>query len=186
MPREAYAAIYEIGADQLGYFTAGQAREVGVSHMALVMMERRESVERVSRGVYRLVHFPVGPLSQYMEASLWPAGAVGVISHESALALYNISDVNPSRVHITVPRLFRTRRQIPRQLVVHRADVPDDQRDFFEGIAVTTVARTLRDCHAAHLGAELLSGALRDAEQQGLLRRKEADQLRMELELVAP
>ncbi|HLL48456.1 MAG TPA: hypothetical protein VK399_17270, partial [Longimicrobiaceae bacterium] len=73
-----------------------------------------------------------------------------------------------------------------RQLVVHHADVPDDQRDFFEGIAVTTVSRTLRDCHAAHLGAELLNGALRDAEQQGLLRRKEADQLRMELELGAP
>lgn len=186
MQREAYATIYEIGADQLGYFTSGQAREAGVSSMALVMMERRETVERVSRGVYRLVHFPVGPLSQYMEASLWPAGTVGVVSHESALALYNISDVNPSRVHITVPRVFRIRRQIPPHLVVHRADIPDNQREFFEGIAVTSVAQAIRDCYAAHLGAELLSGAIRDAEQQGLLRRKDADQLRAELELATP
>ena len=186
MPREAYAAIYELAADQLGYFTAGQAREVGVSHMALVMMERRESVERVSRGVYRLVHFPIGPLSQYMEASLWPVGTVGIISHESALALYDISDANPSRVHITVPRAFRIRRQIPSHLSVHHADIPDQQRDFFEGIAVTTVARTIRDCHIAHVGAELLEGAIRDAEQQGLLRRKDAEQLRTELELPVP
>lgn len=185
MPREAYASIYELAADQFGYFTAGQAREIGVSHMALVMMERREAVERVSRGVYRLVHFPVGPLSQYMEASLWPVGTVGVISHESALALYNISDVNPARIHITVPRTFRIRRHIPLRLAVHHADIPNDQRDFFEGIAVTTVVRTIRDCHATHLGADLLNGAIRDAEQQGLLRGNDAVQLRVELELAA-
>ncbi|HEU0077345.1 MAG TPA: type IV toxin-antitoxin system AbiEi family antitoxin domain-containing protein [Longimicrobiaceae bacterium] len=183
MPREAYATIYELGADQLGYFTAAQAREAGVSSMALVMMERRETVERVCRGVYRLVHFPVGPLSQYMEASLWPAGLMGVISHESALALYNISDVNPSRVHITVPRSFRTRRQIPRQLVVHHADLTDYDRDLFVGIPLTSVSRTIRDCHAVHLGNEVLSRALMDAQHQGLLRRQDAEQIRKELQI---
>ena len=28
----------------------------------------------------------------------------GVISHESALALHALADVNPSRIHLTVPR----------------------------------------------------------------------------------
>jgi len=151
--------------------------------MALVMMERRESVERVSRGVYRLVHFPVGPLSQYMEASLWPAGPMGIISHESALALYNISDVNPNRIHITVPRSFRTRRQIPRQLVVHHADILEGERGGHEGIPVTSVARTIKDCHAAHLGDELLARALVDAERQGLLSTKEASDIRRLLQI---
>jgi predicted transcriptional regulator of viral defense system len=186
MPREAYASIYELAADQFGYFTAGQAREVGVSHMAVVMMERRESVERVSRGVYRLVHFPVGPLSQYMEASLWPAGPRGIISHESALALYSISDVNPSRVHITVPRSFRTRRQVPRPLVVHHADIPEEDRDFFEGIPVTSVPRTLRDCRAIHLGDGLLAQAIGDAERHGLLTSREAVEIRASLQLPPP
>ncbi|MBV9773930.1 MAG: type IV toxin-antitoxin system AbiEi family antitoxin domain-containing protein [Gemmatimonadetes bacterium] len=183
MPGEAYATIYELGADQLGYFTAGQARDAGVSSMALVMMERREVVERISRGVYRLLHFPVSPLSQYMEASLWPAGVTGIISHESALALYNISDVNPARVHITVPNSFRIRRQIPRQLVVHRADVPGEDQDFYEGIPVTSVTRTIRDCHAAHLGEALLGRALVDAERSGLLKHQEAEQLRNDLQI---
>lgn len=151
--------------------------------MTLVMMERRESVERVSRGVYRLVHFPVGPLSQYMEASLWPAGTIGVISHESALALYNISDVNPGRIHITVPRTFRTRRQIPKQLVIHNADLPNCDRDSFEGIPVTSVSRTIRDCHATHLGEELLAQAVGDAVRQGMLNRIEADEIRASLKL---
>lgn len=186
MPREAYATIYELAADQLGYFTAGQAREAGVSSMALVMMERRETVVRVSRGVYRLVHFPVGPLSQYMEASLWPAGPAGVISHESALALYNISDVNPSRVHITVPRSFRIRRQVPKQLVIHHADLTDQDQELFEGIPVTSITRTLMDCQATHLGDGLLAQAVTDAEREGLLTAQEAMDVRASLQLPPP
>lgn len=186
MPREAYASIYELAADQLGYFTAGQAREVEVSSMALVMMERRQTIERVSRGVYRLVHFPVGPLSQYMEASLWPAGTIGVISHESALALYNISDVNPNRVHITVPRSFRTRRQVPKMLMVHHADIADEDRVWHEGIPVTSIERTIRDCHVAHLGDEVLTRAIIDSQRQGLLRRDDAERIRKELWISPP
>lgn len=183
MPREAYSTIYELGADQLGYFTAGQARDAGVSSMALVMMERREVVERVSRGVYRLLQFPVSPLSQYMEASLWPAGVSGIISHESALALYNLSDVNPGRVHITVPSSYRIRRQVPRHLVIHRAEIPNDDQDSYEGIPVTSVTRTIRDCHAVHLGDELLGRALMDAERKSLLTQREVGQLRNDLQL---
>lgn len=169
MPGVAFSTIYEVAADQFGYFTAAQAREVGVSPMALVMMERRATVERVSRGVYRLSQFPTGPLAEYMEASLWPAGVVGIVSHQSALALYGISDVNPDRVHITVPTSFRTRRQVPRRLHLHHANLPDEDVESFEGIVVTSVRRTLRDCAAANVGAETIERAFLDAERMGLL-----------------
>jgi predicted transcriptional regulator of viral defense system len=182
MPREAYATIYELAADQLGYVTVAQAREAGVNPMALVMMERRQTVERVSRGVYRLMQFPVDPLSEYVEASLWPVGATGIISHESALALFNISDVNPSRIHITVPAAHRIRRQVPTRLVIHHADVPEDEWELYEGIPVTRLARTVRDCAAAHLGGETLLRAVTDAERRGLLSRREAEQLRQEFD----
>lgn len=186
MPREAYVTIYELAADQLGYFTVAQAREAGIKPMALVMMERRQTVERVSRGVYRLMQFPFSPLSEYVEASLWPLGTAGIISHESALTLFNISDANPSRIHITVPTTHRIRRQIPPRLVVHHADVPEEEREVYEGIPVTSVSRTIRDCHAAHLGSELLSRALLDAEREGLLSRKQAEQVRNDLQLPLP
>jgi predicted transcriptional regulator of viral defense system len=183
VPGETYSTIFELAADQFGYVTAGQAREVGVSSMALVMMERRQTLERISRGVYRLVQFPVSPLGQYMEASLWPSGAIGTISHESALALYNISDVSPNRVHITVPRSFRIRRQAPRHLVVHHADLPEADRGSYEGIPVTTVARTIRDCYEARLGVEVLDRAILDAQREGLLNRQDAEQIRNELQI---
>jgi predicted transcriptional regulator of viral defense system len=183
MPREAFAAVYEVAADQFGYFTAAQAREAGVSPMALVMMERRQTVERVSRGVYRLQQFPHSPLAEYMEAALWPVGITGVISHESALALYGVSDVNPSRIHITLPTTHRVRREPPLRLKLHHADLGDDDRTIFEGIPVTTMMRTIRDCRAAAVGAEILAQALREGEREGLLSLREAELLRRELEL---
>lgn len=183
MPREAYSTVYDIAADQHGYITARQAEEAGVQKMALVMMERRGAVERVSRGVYRLVHFPIGSAAEYIEAVLWPATVVGTLSHESALALYDVSDVNPGRIHITVPRDLRMRRVVPPRLAVHHADVPDEDRDVYDGIPVTKLARTLRDCRAAGLGDEVLGRALLDAEREGLVVRREAEQLREELQL---
>lgn len=181
MPGEAYNSIYEIAADQHGYVTARQAREAGVSSMALVMMERRQTVERVSHGVYRLVQFPASPHAEYMEASLWPAGVAGIISHESALALYGISDANPSRIHLTIPPGHRIRRHPPSRLRLHRADVPDEDVDLFDGIPVTRVERTIRDCVAAHVGGEILEQAIGDAERQGFLTSRDAARIRGEL-----
>jgi predicted transcriptional regulator of viral defense system len=183
MPRAAFSNIYELAADQFGYFTTAQAHQLGVGRMAVVMMERRGAVERVSRGVYRLIQFPVEPDGQYMEASLWPAGTVGVVSHQSALALYGLSDVDPVRIHITVPKTHRVRRAVPRRLAVHHADLPEADQALHNGIPVTSVARTLRDCHAAGLGAELLSQAVAEAEREGWLSRVEAARLSEELGL---
>ena len=71
----------------------------------------RGDIERVTRGVYRLMRYPVSPLGQYMEAALWPQvrrpDAHGVISHESALAIYGLSDASPAKVHVTLPLASR-------------------------------------------------------------------------------
>ena len=86
---------------------------------------------------------------------------------ESALALRGLSDVSPSAIHITVPKGFRIRREIPGRLVVHNSDLRDEEVTLFEGIPTTTVARTIEECHRAHLGPALLRQALDDAEREG-------------------
>jgi predicted transcriptional regulator of viral defense system len=181
MTREAFSRVYELAADQFGYLTASQAREAGVAPMALVMMEKRQTVERVSRGVYRLQQFPMDPLAEYMEAALWPAGTVGVISHDSALALHGISDVNPGRIHLTLPRRYRVRRALPGRLAIHYADLDEDEQILHEGIPVTTVARTAQDCRAAAVGRETIEQAETDAVRLGLLGAAEATALRSDL-----
>lgn len=86
--------------------------------------------------------------------------------------------MNPAAIHITVPRDFRIRREIPDRLVVHNADVPDEELTLFEAIPATTVARTIQDCHRVHLGPALLRQALDDAKREGFLSPDEAAELR--------
>lgn len=182
MPGDSYSAIYELAADQFGYVTSAQARDAGITPMALVMMERRATLERVSRGVYRLAQFPHGPLAEYMEAALWPAGVTGVISHESALALYAVSDVNPARIHLTVPTRFRIRRPVPSRMKIHHADLSEGDQAVHEGIPVTSFSRTIRDCVSTSLGGALIRQAVEDAERIGVVSRQAAVALRKELD----
>lgn len=184
MNRDAFNAIWEIAADQFGYVAMRQAQAAGVSPMAVVMMERRGTLTRVSHGVYRLTQWPGDPLSEYVEANLWPVGVPGIISHQSALALYEISDVSPAQVHITLPAAYRTRRAVPPVLRIHRADLPAADVASWNGIAVTSVERAIRDCHAAFLGNELVEGAIDDARAKGLLTPWAAERIAADLGLV--
>lgn len=177
--------LYELAEGQAGYFTAAQARDAGVLQVRLAQLYQRGDVERVTRGVYRLTRFPVSPLGQYMEAALWPQvrrpDAHGVISHESALAIYGLSDTSPAKIHLTLPTGLRIRRSPPKHLVIHYADL--DPRDIqqVEGVPVTTAARAIRDAHESHLGPALIRQAIDDGRRSGHLTAIEADALEREL-----
>lgn len=178
MPGREYDKILDAAVDQHGYVTTAQARELGVRADTIRKMAARNALERVSRGVYRVPSFPLSPFEQYMEACLWPAGVVGVISHESALAIRELSDVSPSKTHITVPRRFRVRRQVPSHLVIHNADLADGELAGVEGVPTTTVRRAIEDCHRQHLGPALLRQAIEEGKRQGYLRAAEVQELR--------
>ena len=167
MPTVTYRALYSLAEDQMGYVTTAQAAGIGIRPMTLVMMTRRGTLERVSRGVYRLVDFPVHPLAQYMQATLWPYERPGVLSHETALALYELSDVDPAKVHITVPSSFRIQRRVPEYLTIHRSDLATEEVARLEGMPITTPARTIRDCIDAQLGPALLTQAIDEARRAG-------------------
>ena len=178
MPGSEFEKVLELVTDQHGYVTTSQARAGGVSADTLRKMAERGTLERVSWGVYRIPTFPPSPCAEYMEASLWPAGVRGVISHQSALALRELSDVSPSAIHITVPDDFRIRRDVPAHLAVHHADLTDNEVTLFEGIPCTSVVRTIEDCSRAHMGPALLRQALDDAGREGFLSPAEAADLR--------
>lgn len=183
--REWDTTLYELAETQAGYFTAAQARNAGVLQVRLIQLHQRGDVERVSRGVYRLTRFPASPLGQYMEAALWPQvrrpDAHGVISHESALAIYGLSDASPSKVHVTLPTGLRIRRTPPKHLVLHYADLEPHDVHRVEGVPVTTSARAIRDVHESHLGPALVSQAIEDGRRTGHLTHDEADSLEQEL-----
>jgi predicted transcriptional regulator of viral defense system len=177
--------LYGIAEDQIGYFTAAQARAAGLQQIRLVQLAQQGDIERVSRGVYRFTRFPVSRLGDYMEAALWPQvrrpGVIGVVSHQSALSIHGLSDVSPAQIHLTLPTTVRLRREVPKGLVIHYANLAPRDVERVEGVPVTTPARSIRDAHAAHLGSALIGQAIADGRRSGALRTAEADRLEREL-----
>jgi predicted transcriptional regulator of viral defense system len=122
-------------------------------------------------------------LGAYMEAALWPVGVKGVLSHATALDLWDVSDVNPARIHITVPRAHRPQRALPGAYVIHREDLAPGDVDAIEGVPIVTLAGAIRECAADHAGLDLLEQAVRAGAARGLLDRKQTAELRRELGL---
>lgn len=162
--------IYRLAEPQHGYFTSAQAKTDGLDHRTLATMARRGTIERVSRGVYRIVNFPVSKLSQYMEGVLWPQrGVQGVISHQSALAFHGLSDVSPAKIHITLSAEYRVRRDPPGHLALHYARLKKGDIEVLDGVPVTTPVRSILDSHAEHLGRALIRQAIDDGRRDGKL-----------------
>jgi len=180
VPGAAFNQLADLAADQYGFVSQHDARQLGIQPMTLVRMYEHGSLERRGHGLYRLRYFPVSPLDSYMEATLWPRGVRGVLSHETALDLYELSDVNPSKIHLTVPGGHRIRREIPAMYRIHHETPTDADLTFYEGIPIVTPAHAIRQSHAAHLGSALIGQAIDHGVSNGRLTRKEAAQLRRE------
>lgn len=174
--------LFEIAVAQSGLFTTQQAEEAGYSPQLLAHHLGAGRVVRVRRGIYRLVHFPAGEYEDLTEIWLWSDRA-GVFSHQTALALHDLSDVLPSRLHLTLPSGWRRRRlRRPEGVVLHYGEVPDAERHWFGPVPATAPLRTLLDCTEAHLPPELLRDAALDALHRGLVVRGELAAVERSLE----
>jgi len=183
MPTDRFAELAEIAVDKHGLFELEDSRTVGYADNTIAQMARRGVLDRVSHGTYRIPFLSGGSLSAYMEAALWPSGIHGVLSRDTALDLWDVSDVNPDKIHITVPRAHRPQRQLPAAYVIHREDLLDTEITAIEGIPVVTLERAVRECAAAHLGSDLLEQAVRHGRERGLLSAEQADALTRDLGL---
>jgi predicted transcriptional regulator of viral defense system len=148
----------------------------------LVRLAQRGRLERMTRGVYRIAHYPADRLAQYREAVLWAKASQGperiALSHETALLLYGISDANPSRVNLTVPTSARLRRKCPEWVAIHRANLTPREIGEHEGLPITTVSRSVMDVLSTTRRTEIARQAVSDALREELLNRAEAGSLR--------
>jgi predicted transcriptional regulator of viral defense system len=168
-----------------GLITATEARALGIADSVLARLTQRGKLERVARGVYRIPYFPADRLSQYREAVLWVRASHGpkrvALSHETALGVYGISDVNPARVHMTVPKETRLRRRKPKWIVIHRGDLPPAEVTTHENLPVTTVAKSVLDVMDATGRLGLARQAIKDARKEGYISAAELKRLARQL-----
>jgi len=163
-----WSLLYMTAADQEGHFSTAQAQAAGYYPQLLTKYLNNGRIVRVRRGVYRLVHFPPGDHEDLVVIWLWSDRA-GVFSHETALALHQLSDALPARVHLTLPSAWRSRRlKVPTGVVLHFSDIEDADRGWAGAVQVTTPARTLNDCAAADVSPGLVKQAIDEGVDRGL------------------
>ena len=159
-----YEKLYEIAEGQAGYFAAYQARSAGFSWERLSDNTKTGRFQRIAHGLYRLSHFPGSPYEDLFVAWL-RTGPDSVISHESALSVYDLSEVLPGEIHVIIPRSGSRRRKGIR---LHTNRLRKDEITTREGLSITTVERTIADVAFSGLAEDQVQKAIRDAIQRGL------------------
>ena len=112
--------------------------------------------------------WPTSPDENLVRWSLW-SGDQGVISHDSALAEYGLGNVNPSVLHLTVPKLFR--KHAP-GVELHRAQLDEDDVRDRGSYRITAPIRSLYDVAGEGLDPAELALAVKDALDRGLVTRR--------------
>ncbi len=162
--------LYRLAESQAGYFTAGQALAAGMDRTTLRYHARPGGrYERVRRGLYRLRHFPSSEHEEVVAAWLPLRDAGAVISHESGLDLYDLSDVIPRAIHFSLPRAKRGQRPRP-GVRLHTLERPPGPRETRQvaGLPVTSPERTIVDCLETGTQLEQVEMAIRQALDRGL------------------
>lgn len=170
-----FSALLALAAEQGGYFTAQQARAIGYGYDDQHYHVSQGHWLKLARGLYRLHGYPQPAAWDLIELTLLSADRTGalqlVFSHETALRLHDLSEVNPAELHATVPPSFRKR--LPHEVVLHHAQLSDDEWEAREGYRVTTPLRTLLDIAASPTSWPFLEDAVQGALARGLVRRSQ-------------
>jgi predicted transcriptional regulator of viral defense system len=151
-----------------GYFTRADARAAGISDAVFEVGLHEAKIEAIAADVYHLVQFPRSDHEEYVV--LWlQTDRQGVLSHETALLLHELSDILPRRMHIMVPVGFdaKVRRSDSRIEVLH-GDVADDERCWLGSVPYTSALRTLRDCIDIGVSPDLIEQAIEEGLERGL------------------
>ena len=139
---------------------------------------------REHRGIYRLALFPTADRPDLVLWALWSRNrneeVEGVYSHQTALTLYDLSDLNPAKLHMSVPTDFRRNSDIPGILVLHYADLPENDIQTAQGFKFTRPLRTILDLiEAGTVERNFIRQALRQAVDRGLITRQQIRNARM-------
>jgi predicted transcriptional regulator of viral defense system len=141
-----------LASEQAGHFTAAQAREYGISPALLSYHVSTGALRRIHPGVYRFREYPSSQREEVVAAWLAVGKDSAVVSHESALDLWNLTDLISDAIHLTVPRSRRNLPKLP-GVRIHTATRPLARGEVWpvEALKATSPQRALLD--AASSGA---------------------------------
>src|ERR1700722_4213422 len=181
-------ALFGVAEGQQGYFTAKQAAVAGYQLGSQAHHVKSGNWVRVERGIYRLARFPQSPEEQLVIYALWSRNRAGepegVYSHQTALSIHELSDINPAKLHMTVPDTFRRRAKLPKILVLHHCTLNKKDVEQRHGFAVTRPLRAITDLAAAEsVSPEIIEKGLAEGGQRGLITIHDISELRQKRQI---
>ncbi|MFZ0883648.1 MAG: type IV toxin-antitoxin system AbiEi family antitoxin domain-containing protein [Candidatus Acidiferrales bacterium] len=178
--KEAARRLHQIAQSQAGFFTTKQAMRAGFDEKTHSYHVKAGNWVREHRGIYRLADFPNSERPDLILWYLWSQnrGEVpeGTYSHETALSIHELSDVMPSKLHMTVPKDFRRNSAIPGILILHRANIDSNDIQEMYGVRVTRPLRTILDLlRSKQVDDSQLKLAVNEALRRGVIAKTEID-----------
>jgi predicted transcriptional regulator of viral defense system len=172
--------LRDIAGEHDGFFTTLEAGAAGIPGAIVAQLYQRGRIERRAQGLYRFPTWPSSEFQQYQEAVLWPQVYrhldYSLISHDSALEFYNLTQLNPSVVHVTLPEHTRIRRTAPSWIRLHFIPVPESDRRWEHRVPIVSIPRAIEDI-AETRGLDVVHQAVSDARERRLLREDELARL---------
>lgn len=169
--------LREASIDQFGFITTAQAARASVSRASLAVLVRRNRLQRVARGIYRVPQSEPTVHDRFMIALLWTGCDEAVLSHETALESYEVCDVNPVGIHVAVGKSRRLRRAGGEGYTIHREDISAEKRDQWEGAPRVKLAVAIEQCIRTGTASYLLDQAIENGRKRGLISRSDAERL---------
>lgn len=164
MKQEKEFQLYQIAEDQAGYFSLTQAREIGLRRNQIYRELRRGKFKKAAWGVYRFQQFPANRLEE-IHVTVLSVGQKAIVCCQTALYVYDLSDIIPDEIHLILPPTSSRRRPGIR---VHTTQLNPADVTHFEGLPITTVSRTIIDCAFAQIDDEQIRTAIFQALQRGI------------------
>jgi len=186
MKQETETQLYQIAEEQAGYFSLTQARELGLRRNQIYREVQRGKFNSAERGVYRFVQFPASRF-EGIQIAVLSAGPKAVVGFQTALYVYELSDLIPDEIHLILPATSSRRRTGIR---VHTTQLTPEDVTQFEGLPITTVEKTIIDCAFAHVDDRQIRLAIFQALQRGMTTKRKlleqaSNRLARVLELVS-
>jgi hypothetical protein len=165
------ARIADIAQEQWGLVTRSQLERAGIPRTTMERLTAPDSsLERVAHGVYRLAGTPTPDHLDLRAAWLQLAPGIpvweretpreGVVSHQSAAAIYGIGHLPADRHEFTVPQRRQTRRPDVR---IHVRHIDDGEWIAQQGLPVTRPSRIASDLLWDHEDPEAVGQIVVDA-----------------------
>ncbi|GAA5150066.1 hypothetical protein GCM10025768_14240 [Microbacterium pseudoresistens] len=174
--------LWDVALDQYGYVTERDARNLGAAPGELARLARRDKLDRVGHGIYRFPELPATERDEYMLAVLWANTPGAALSHDTALAVYELCDINPDRIHVTVLKGHRVNKRGGDAYILHRAPLAESDFSWWQGIRTVTEKTAIQQGIDTGVPVHLLRVATDTARERGRITVAEATDLTAKIE----